>query len=381
MSSVPRVCPVCKGSVDGQMCSQDDVPGVPSHDLVDGEANQGRTLSNRYVLLFPIGSGAAAQVYAAWDKEQMSQVAIKLIREPGNEEVEERFRREAIATKRFDHPNIVRMLGAGRDEDRGVYIVLEKLVGRTLDGLIAAEAPVSEDEAVRLIVPICEGLNAVHGASLIHRDLKPENIFVSRLDTGEEVVKLLDFGITRFVGKDPMDDSLAAERVLGSVAYVSPEQALREDLDQRSDLYALGALLYELLSGNPPFVFSDPLLTLKAHVEAEPPVLGSDLFPSLIALTESLLAKDRLQRPQTAVQVLAALDRIAAGIREAEEAARVEEALEEAPYLPGTQEAEKNLVKREAQAESLLDKSPRLKWIFAGAAGAAILLVGLFLVL
>ena len=103
------------------------------------------------------------------------------------------------------------------------------------------------------MVPVCEALNTIHREGLVHRDIKPANLFVTRDQQGQESVKILDFGITRFMGDDPVDNDLSAGRVLGSVDYASPEQALREPLDGRTDLYAIGVILHELLLGRVPY--------------------------------------------------------------------------------------------------------------------------------
>ena len=294
------------------------VPTILETDWDPESELQGTFLGERYLLLREIGTGAAATVFSAWDDVEGCSVALKVIRKAGDAELAERFRREAIATRKFDHPNIISMVGAGHDERTGlIFLVLEQLEGRPLNRLIAAEAPVAPHEAIQLMVPVCEALNTIHGEGLVHRDIKPANLFVTRDQQGQESVKILDFGITRFMGDDPVDTDLSAGRVLGSVDYASPEQALREPLDGRTDLYAIGVILHELLLGRVPYYRDEALETLKAHVEEPVPSLPLEFPRDLADLVESLLEKDPNRRPQTAVQVLAALDRIAGRMRPA----------------------------------------------------------------
>jgi len=312
-------CVQCGRTWSAQVCPEGGVPCIPAFEWKEDDPVQGKALGGQYLALMELGSGAAARVFSAWDKVENRPVALKVIREPGDKEQAERFRREAIATKRFEHPNIVKMEGAGHDVKTGLlFLVLEQLEGRPLDRLIAAEAPVNPDEAFRLAIPICEALSAIHEGGLIHRDVKPANLFVARDERGGETVKILDFGITRFAGDDPVDQALTAGRVLGSVIYASPEQALRAPLDARSDLYALGIILYELLMGLPPFDRDTPLETLKAHVEERSPLLPLEFPRDVSDLVESLLEKDPGRRPQSALQVLAALDRILGRLKRSE---------------------------------------------------------------
>jgi len=312
-------CVLCKGAFDELLCPEDHIPTIPSFEWNEEDKLQGRILNGQYITLFEIGSGAAARVFSAWDRVNEEHVALKLIRDAADKEQIERFRREAIATKKFQHPNIVGLISAGHDIETGtVFLVLEHLEGRPLDKLIASEAPVNPTDALGLAIPICEALNAIHQGGLIHRDLKPANLFVARNGDGIETVKILDFGITRFMGDDPVDHNLTAGRVLGSVVYASPEQALRQPLDARSDLYGLGVILYELLIGLPPFDRGEPLETLKAHVEEQTPVLPLEFTRDVADLVESLLEKDPNRRPQNAVQVLAAMDRILSRLKRSE---------------------------------------------------------------
>ncbi len=311
-------CLKCQESQAEDCCPVCGIPTILETDWDPESELQGTFLGDRYLALREIGTGAAATVFSAWDDREGCSVALKVIRQAGDAELAERFRREAIATRKFDHPNIISMVGAGHDERTGlIFLVLEQLEGRPLNRLIAAEAPVAPHEAIQLMVPVCEALNTIHCEGLVHRDIKPANLFVTRNQQGQESVKILDFGITRFMGDDPVDNDLSAGRVLGSVDYASPEQALREPLDGRTDLYAIGVILHELLLGRVPYYREEALETLKAHIEEPVPSLPLEFPRDLADLVESLLEKDPNRRPQTAVQVLAALDRIAGRMRPA----------------------------------------------------------------
>lgn len=273
---------------------------------------QGEVVARRYQVLQTIGHGGMGTVYEAWDQVTGADVALKVVRwDTGRDPaLIARFRREVIATQRLVHPNVVRLIDSGRTTSGYLFIAMERLHGCTLAEHIRAEAPMPGHRAARLLVPVCDALEAAHSLGLVHRDLKPANIFLAR--TGgpgrpDSVVKLLDFGIARAMDHDPVDDAICGGLVVGTVSYVAPEQARREAVDGRTDLYALGILLFELLTGQTPFIRNAPLETLRAHVMDPPPsprsLAPAHVTPALEALCMELLAKSPSDRPPTAAEV------------------------------------------------------------------------------
>lgn len=315
-SAAAVVCPVCKLRSKDTMCPTDNIPTIPESAIDVEDAFQGQVVGGRYVLLHRIGEGAVAEVYASWDRTACAEVAVKLMKHnlSGDAVTMARFKREAAAISRLQHPNIVRLTGAGRFDDGIVYLVLERLVGRTLAELIQAEAPVAPAKAAQIIAEVCDAVDVTHAHGIMHRDLKPANIFLAHNHDGTETVKLLDFGIARGLRDDPVDERLSGGKVLGSVCYAAPEQALRKTLDQRTDLYAVGVLLYELLSGRLPFDGDDPLRVLKAHVAYDVPPLPSRVPEPFRWLCSELLAKNPDFRPRDGHEVAVRLREMSVGL-------------------------------------------------------------------
>ena len=228
----------------------------------------GTVLSGRYKLSSKLGSGGMSTVYLAQDEVLDRPVAVKLLHREISEEADqlERFRREARAAARLSHPNLVGVIDAGEDEGRP-YIVFEYVEGDTLKKLITDNGGLEVDEAVAYAIEIGRGLIAAHGRKLIHRDVKPQNVLIAE----DGRAKVTDFGIARSLEGEGMT---ATGRVLGTTDYVSPEQAMGEDVDERSDVYSLGIVLYEMLTGDVPFRAETQVGVAMKHVnEPLPDVL------------------------------------------------------------------------------------------------------------
>ena len=272
-------------------------------------------LSDRYEVGELIGRGGMASVYRGRDLTLGREVAIKILESDlaADATFRTRFRLEAQAASRMSHPTIVRVYDAGEDTEtdadgntRAVpYIVMELVSGQTLKDIIAA-GPVTIDDAIRYTDGILEALEYAHRAGVVHRDIKPGNVMV----TSAGQVKVMDFGIARAVS-DSSSTVAETTAILGTAAYFSPEQAKGEPVDSRADVYSAGVVLYELLTGRPPFRGESPVAVAYQHV-SETPLAPSELVEtvprSLDAVALRALAKDPFQRYQDAASFRAALD-------------------------------------------------------------------------
>ncbi|WP_314430155.1 Stk1 family PASTA domain-containing Ser/Thr kinase [Microbacterium lacticum] len=274
-----------------------------------------RVLSDRYEVGELIGRGGMASVYRGRDLTLGREVAIKILESDlaADATFRTRFRLEAQAASRMSHPTIVRVYDAGEDVEtdadgttRAVpYIVMELVSGQTLKEIIAA-GPVSIDDAIHYTDGILEALEYSHRAGVVHRDIKPGNVMV----TSAGQVKVMDFGIARAVS-DSSSTVAETTQILGTAAYFSPEQAKGEPVDSRADVYSAGVVLYELLTGRPPFRGESPVAVAYQHV-SETPLAPSEIVDtvprSLDAVVLRALAKDPYQRYQDAGSFRAALD-------------------------------------------------------------------------
>ena len=264
------------------------------------------TLIGRYELLSELGQGATGIVYKAHDPQLDRVVAIKRLHVTlgggaPHEDHRRRFAQEATAAGRLNHPNVVAVYDVV--EITGVpYIVMEYVDGRTLADLIGTEAPLPPGRAVQLLRPVCWALEYAHARGVVHRDIKPGNILVA--DSGD--VKLGDFGIARLAGHTATQTGA----MLGSPAYMSPEQVRGRGADGRSDLFSLGVVLYEALAGVPPFQGDDVATILYQIAHTQPPPIvsrNSDVSPALEAAVNRALAKDPDQRYATGAALADAL--------------------------------------------------------------------------
>ena len=265
-----------------------------------------------------LGQGGMGEVFLAWDDRLERRVAVKRIRyETGlPPRLRERFRREARAAARLNHPAIAQVHDLVEDGS-GDAIVFEYVEGVTLAERLAGGA-LGAATAVRLGRQIAEGLAAAHQAGLIHRDLKAENVIV----TPAGRAKILDFGLVRTEGEEGGDEALTQHGALvGTYHAMSPEQAGGGEIDARSDLFSLGALLYQMLTSRAPFRGASPLDTIRRVLTESPPPLSEarpGVPPELDDLVGRLLAKDRDQRPRSAAEVALALARLETGLGDAD---------------------------------------------------------------
>jgi hypothetical protein len=274
----------------------------------------GQTLGGRYRVTALLGAGGMGAVYRAEHTALKKAVAIKVLSQEmaSHREAALRFEREAMVSARIVHPNVVSATDSGRLADGSLYLVLEYVEGRSLRQLIDAEHRLGPARALAIGSQIAEALGAAHRAGIVHRDLKPSNVMLLVEENHDEVVKVLDFGLARIASEASSGEALTRTgSVFGTPEYMSPEQARGEIADHRADLYALGVILYELLSGRQPFMAPELVAVLIKHIQETPPPLPADIPAPIASYVMSLLDKQPSRRPDDARQVAKALRRLA----------------------------------------------------------------------
>ncbi|MFW6692551.1 Stk1 family PASTA domain-containing Ser/Thr kinase [Streptomyces sp. MAR4 CNX-425] len=270
-----------------------------------------RRLGGRYELGQVLGRGGMAEVYLAHDTRLGRTVAVKTLRADmaRDPSFQARFRREAQSAASLNHPAIVAVYDTGEDYIDGVsipYIVMEYVDGSTLRELLHSGRKLLPERSLEMCTGILQALEYSHRSGIVHRDIKPANVMLTR--TGQ--VKVMDFGIARAMGDSGMTMTQTAA-VIGTAQYLSPEQAKGEQVDARSDLYSTGCLLYELLTGRPPFVGDSPVAVAYQHVreEAQPPsAFDPEVTPEMDAIVMKALVKDPDYRYQSADEMRADID-------------------------------------------------------------------------
>jgi serine/threonine-protein kinase len=274
-------------------------------------ALQLETLAGRYRLVEVIGRGGMSTVYRAVDAKLRRTVAVKVL-SPALADADPvslaRFEREAQAAAGLAHPSIVAVYDTAVDGDIR-FIVMEYVPGHSLDEVLRSDGRLEPAHAVYIAEQVASALAVAHGAGIVHRDIKPGNVMV----TDDGAVKVLDFGIARAVDGSTLTHTSS---VVGTAAYMSPEQAAGRRADDRADIYSLGCLLYTMLTGGPPFTGEVSAAVLGQHLHAEPPSprdANPEVPPALDALVMQMLAKDPDARPQTAFEVRDRLAQVLTG--------------------------------------------------------------------
>ncbi|HEV3475123.1 MAG TPA: Stk1 family PASTA domain-containing Ser/Thr kinase [Actinomycetota bacterium] len=270
-----------------------------------------RVLAGRYQLEAPLGQGGMAKVFRATDTVLNRQVAVKVLSPQfaSDEAFVARFRREAQAAAGLNHPNIVSVFDTG-SQGEVHFIVMEYVEGRTLRDVIHQEGPLLPERAVEIAAAVALALAAAHEAGLVHRDVKPGNVMLTK--DGE--VKVMDFGIARTSTGDTLTQTAT---VLGTASYLSPEQAQSQPVDPRSDIYSLGCVLYEMLTGQPPFTGESPVSIAYKHVRETPVPPGrknADVPQSIDSVVMKCLAKNPANRYETADELRQDLERLSHGM-------------------------------------------------------------------
>ena len=285
--------------------SQATSPGFGSAYADDASLEPGAILAGRYEILAVLGRGGMGSVYKAQDLELDRLVALKVIRPElaRNSAIVERFKQELRLSHTVTHRNVIRMYDLG--EDAGMrFITMEMVEGRDLRSIIEERGKLPPDETVTILQQICRALEAAHAVGVLHRDLKPQNIM---MDTTGRVV-VMDFGLARTIEGDGMTQSGA---IVGTMEYMSPEQALGKNLDQRSDIFALGLICYEMLTGNMPYRAESALASLirRTRERAEPVTVHDPAIPGVLSgIVSKCLETDVEQRYKSTAEILEDLE-------------------------------------------------------------------------
>ncbi len=283
----------------------------------------GTTFANRYVIHGRLGKGGMAVVYRATDTQMGRDVAVKVLRTDVADEVAaKRLIREAKGAGALNHPNIITIFDRGIADDR-VYIAMEILQGQELSGLMEEVGAIPVERALKICEQVASALAVAHAEGIIHRDIKPENLFLLSRGGGD-IVKMLDFSIAKLPKEMVTQQLTRAGSVFGTPHYMAPEQVEGKQAVPQTDLYALGAVLYELIAGEPPFDGKSVIDILLKHVKSPAPRLereGLELPPGLGELVQELLAKKPADRPESAEAVRERLSDMLRDVRRSRPAA------------------------------------------------------------
>ncbi len=273
----------------------------------------GTVLGGRYELIEIIGEGGMATVYKARDRVLDRIVAVKILKDEFSRDKNfvEKFKTEALSAARISHPNIVNIYDVGQEKDI-YYIVMELVDGKTLKDMIRSEAPLTVERAVDIAIMVCDGVHHAHEKGIIHRDIKPHNILI----TEHGMVKVADFGIARAVSSGTIT---YGNNIVGSVHYFSPEQARGEAINRTTDIYSIGCILYEMLTGKVPFDADSPITIALRHIHDVPPsprTLNNSIPAALEGIIYKAMEKVPANRFSTALEMRNALLNLNRGMGE-----------------------------------------------------------------
>lgn len=329
--AVMKICPACKTEFQGgevfcpndgarlQTPSQLAAPPLDANDVLVG-----RILDERYRVLRRIGEGGMGIVYEAEHVVIEKRVALKVLRDDfsSRSEVVQRFRQEAKSASKIGNAHIVDISDFGETPAGAIYFVMELLEGEDLANVLQRDATVPLHRAADILSQCCTALGAAHGKGIVHRDMKPENVFLVTRDGRPDFVKIVDFGIAKMSDIEtqgaPGRKLTKTGMIFGTPEYMSPEQAAGKELDHRVDVYALGVIFFEMLTGRVPFVGDTFMGILTQHMFEEPPRLTAvnpnvNVDPAIEGFIDRALAKDPAQRFQSCDEMRDALARALGG--------------------------------------------------------------------
>jgi serine/threonine-protein kinase len=276
---------------------------------------RGKLFLKRFEVQRLLGEGGMGRVYLCRDVSLNNRpVVLKVMHDHIAKDAKfgERFKQEMTAMSRFNHPYAVMLFDFQNDPDDGPCIIMEYVKGETLASVLKREGRLMAPRVGRLLGQLCEVLQEAHSIGLIHRDLKPSNLMVLDAGSPREKIKVMDFGLAKTTQRaKEISDAEQKEYMVGTPAYMSPEQARGEEIDPRSDIYSIGVILYELLTGRLPFPGMNTMDAMLAHaIDAPPPMSSEDVWitPAIERVVMSCLAKDPTQRPPSASELFQEYD-------------------------------------------------------------------------
>jgi serine/threonine-protein kinase len=266
----------------------------------------GRVLADRYRILRRIGEGGMGAVYLCEHVVLHRSLAVKVLRRDlsTDPEIVERFRNEAIAASQIGQENVVDVFDIGKTDDGALYYVMEALEGHSVGAILRHDGPIAVPRALAVLEQVGRALGAAHARGVVHRDLKPDNVFLVRREDGTEQAKLLDFGISKL--EQAGERLTQAGAIIGTPEYMAPEQAVGAAVDHRTDVYALGVMAYELLTGALPFAGDSAIATLVAH-QTKPPEPPSRRRTGIPPDVDALVLRALAKRPEDRFDSMAAL--------------------------------------------------------------------------
>jgi serine/threonine protein kinase len=309
--AVAKVCPQCGTEYEtvDRFCPRD---GSPLRPKAGSDPLVGRVIAERYLIIAKLGEGGMGRVYLAEHVKMNRQCAIKvmnpsLVNDP---ESSARFAREASNAARIIHPNVAAVFDFG-EADKIVYLVMEYVDGESLSAALARDGTFEPRRAIDIARQIADGLAAAHELGIVHRDLKPDNVIVARSRSGRETPKVVDFGIAKAASEAPQDALTKSGLVIGTPEYMSPEQLLGDPVDERTDVYALGCILYQMITGASPFAADSREQMIRRRLHEPPPHIrevDGELPRRLDTLIAHMLARSPSERLSSAAAVRDALD-------------------------------------------------------------------------
>ncbi len=310
------LCSIC-----GHRHSQEDscIEFEPARESQNSDELVGKTVGGKYQIISRLGEGGMSVVYKAKQFPINKIVALKMLLAhlSGDQKSSARFLQEAKAAGQFSHPNIVAVLDYGLDEKNRPFLVMDYLEGKSLSEVLKERNWLPYKEALPLFMEICDGLAAAHENGVIHRDIKPSNIVLQNLPAGGSRVRIVDFGIAKMLDAESQHLTKTGE-VFGSPLYMSPEQCESSKIDRRSDIYSLGVVFYETLSGKRPIVGQSALETMHLHMKELPPSLqkvseGQSIPLSLENIVFKMMAKDKEKRHSSMLELKNELEEFSRG--------------------------------------------------------------------
>jgi serine/threonine-protein kinase len=286
--AVAKVCPQCGGEYEtgDRFCPKD---GSPLRPKSGGDPLIGRVIADRYLVLARLGEGGMGRVYLAEHVKMTRQCAIKVMNPSLMHDSESlaRFAREASSAARILHPNVAAVFDYG-EADKIVYLVMEYVDGDSLSAILAQNGALDPRRAIDIARQIADGLFAAHELGIVHRDLKPDNVIISRTRAGKETPKIVDFGIAKALSDAAEDALTRSGLVIGTPEYMSPEQLLGDPVDARADIYSLGCILYQMLTGTQPFAADSREQMIRRRLHEAPPHVR-DVLPDLPRRLDTLI--------------------------------------------------------------------------------------------